>query len=65
MESIEDIKAEVPPWLPNGSGGTEEVIGRVLRSLRALRLESTADESENELVKACAESLQFIGIKSK
>jgi hypothetical protein len=65
LESIEDIKAGIPRRLPDGGGGVNEVSGRVLRSLRALRLESTADQSENELIKACAKSLQFIEVKPK
>lgn len=65
LESIEDIRAGIPRRLPDGIGAIEEVAGRVLRSLRALRLESTADKSENELIKACAKSLQFIEIKTK
>ena len=32
-----------------------EVVGRVLRSLRALRLESTADGLENELIEGLRE----------
>lgn len=65
LESIEDIKAGIPRRLPDGIGGVDEVVGRVLRSLRALRLESTGDQSENELMKACAKSLQFVEIKTK
>jgi hypothetical protein len=65
LESIEDIRAGIPRRLPGGSGGTSEVVGRVLRSLRALRMESTADQSENELITVCAESLQFIEVKIK
>ena len=65
LESIEDIKAGIPRRLPDGTGGTNEVSGRVLRPLRALRLESTADQSENELIKTCAKSLQFIEVKTK
>jgi len=65
LESIEDVKAGIPQRLPDGSGGASEVSGRVLRPLRALRLESTADQSENELIKACAKSLQFIEVKIK
>lgn len=65
LESIEDVKAGIPRRLPDGSGSTSEVSGRVLRPLRALRLESTADQSENELIKACAKSLQFIEVKTK
>ena len=65
LESIEDIRAGIPRRLPDGIGGIDEVFARVLHSLRALRLESTADEAENELIKACAKSLQFIEIKTK
>lgn len=65
MESIEDIRAGIPRRLLDGSGGTDEVVGRVLRPLRALRLESTADQSENELIKVCAKSLQFFEVKVK
>lgn len=65
LESIEDVKAGIPRRLPDGTGGTNEVSGRVLRPLRVLRLESTADQSENELIKACAKSLQFIEVKTK
>lgn len=63
LESIEDIKAGIPRRLRDGSGGASEVSRRVLRPLRALRFESTADQSENELIKACAKSLQFIEVK--
>ncbi|KAF9647368.1 hypothetical protein BDM02DRAFT_3117170 [Thelephora ganbajun] len=65
LESIEDIRAGIPRRLPDGNGGINEVVGRVLRPLRALRLESTADQSENELIKACAKSLQFIEVKTR
>lgn len=65
LESIEDIRAGIPRRIPDGIGGIDEVVGRVLRSLRALRLESTADRAENELIRACAKSLQFIEIKTK
>lgn len=65
LESIEDIKAGIPRRLPDGSGDTNEVVGRILRALRALRIESTASQSENELVKACARSLEFIEVKTK
>jgi len=65
LESIGDIRAGIPRRLPNGSGDPSEVAGRVLRSLPALRLESTADQSENELIKTCAKSLQFVEVKTK
>ena len=65
LESIGDVKAGIPRRVPDGRGGVNEVTERVLRSLRALRLESNADEVENELIKACAKSLQFIEIKTK
>ena len=65
LESIGDVKAGIPRRLPDGRGGVDEVVGRVLRSLRALRLESIADQSENELIKACAKSLQFVEVKSR
>jgi len=63
LESIEDIRAGIPRRLPDGNGETSEVVGRVLRPLRALRLESVAVQSENELLKACARSLQFIEVR--
>ena len=65
LESIEDNEARVSRRLPDGRGNAESVTGYVLRSLRALRLESTAGSSENELVKACAQSLEFIEIATK
>lgn len=65
LESIEDIKAGIPRRSPDGSGDINEVVGCVLRPLRALRLESTAGQLENELIKACAKSLQFIEVKTK
>lgn len=65
LESIEDIRAGIPRRLPDGIGGIDEVAGCVLRSLRTLRLESVADRWENELMKACGRSLQFIEIKTK
>jgi len=66
LESIEDIGAGIPRRLPDRVGGIDEVVGDVLRSLRALRLQSTADHcSENELIRACAGSLQFIEIRAK
>ena len=64
LESIEDIWAGIPRRLPNGIGDVDEISGRVLRPLRALRLESSADQSENELIKACAKSLQFLEVKT-
>jgi len=64
LESIEDVKAGIPRRLPDGSGGVNEVTRRVLRQLRALRLDSTADQSENELIKACAKTLQFVEVKT-
>ena len=64
-ESIEDNEARASQRLPDGRGNAESVAGYVLRSLRALRLESTAESSENELVRACAESLEFIEIATK
>ena len=65
LESIEDIKAGIPRRLPDGSGSTTQVVERALRPLRALRLESVAGQSENELISACAKSLQFIEVKTK
>lgn len=65
LESIEDVNAGIPRRVPDGSGGIEEVTGGVLRSLRAVRFESIGEEVENELVEACAKSLQFIEIKVK
>lgn len=65
LESIEDIRAGIPRKLPDGIGSIDEVVERVLRSLRTLRLESTADEWENELIKVCAKSLEFVEIKIK
>ena len=65
LESIEDVKAGIPRRLLDGSGDVNEVTGRVLRPLRALRLESTADQSENELITVCARSLQFIEVKAR
>ena len=65
LESIGDFKAGIPRRVPDGVGGTDEVVGCVLRSLRVLRLESTADPSENELIKASAKTLQYIEIKAK
>ena len=59
------MKAGIPRRVPDGSGGVEEVTGRVLRSLRAVRLESMGEEVENELVGACAKSLQFVETKIK
>ena len=64
LESIEDIRAGIPRRLPDGSGETNEVVGRILRPLRALRLEPGVGQSENELLKACAGSLQFIEVKT-
>lgn len=65
LESIEDIKAGIPRRLPDGTGNADEVVGGVLRSLRALRLESVAGQPENELIKACGKALQFIEVKAK
>ena len=65
LESIEDIRAGIPRRLPDEGGETGEVAGRVLRQLRALRLESAEGQSENELLEACAKTLQFIEIKTK
>ena len=65
LESIGDFKAGIPRRVPDGVGGTDEVVGCVLRSLRVLRLESTADPSEDELIKASAKTLQYIEIKAK
>ena len=65
LESIEDIRAGIPRRLPDGSGNTSGVVGRVLRPLRALRLELAEGQSENELLEACAKSLQFIEVKTK
>ena len=64
LESIEDIRAGIPRRLPDGSGETNEVVGHILRPLRALRLEPGVGQSENELLKACAGSLQFIEVKT-
>jgi hypothetical protein len=64
LESIEDVRAGIPRRVPDGIGDVDEVVGRILRSLRALRLVSIADPLENELMKACAKSLQFIEIKT-
>ena len=64
MESVGDIWAGIPRRLPDGIGGVNEVSESVLRPLRALRLVSTADQSENELIKACAKSLQFLEVKT-
>lgn len=47
LESIEGIKAGIPRWSPDGSGDTDEVFGRVLHPLRALRLEPIMSRPEN------------------
>ena len=65
LGSVGDIKAGIPRRLPDRRGDPKEVTGHVLRSLRVLRLESTTDGLENELVKACAGSLEFIEIETK
>jgi len=65
LESIEDNRAGIPRRLPDESGETSEVVGRVLRPLRALRLESAEGQSENDLLEACERTLQFIEVKTE
>ena len=64
-ESIEDDETRAPQRLPDGKGDADDVVGYLVRSFRALSFESTANPLENELVKAWAESLEFIEIKAK
>ena len=65
LESVKDIEARAPQRLPDGRGDVEDILGYLVRSLRALSFESTTNPLENELVESWAESLEFIEIRTR